>query len=207
MEIVFFIAAAVAVAATALMLVQLNPVHALLYLIVSLLALAVVFYTLGAPFAAVLEVIIYAGAIMVLFIFIVMLLNLGRDAVRTEKQWLPRGAWTGPAILAIVLAGEFVYLIAQGAPAGAVGVGEPPAEIGPVAVGVSLFSTYLLGVELASMLLLGALVAAFHLGWRRREPVQPPRLKALEVFGAGPCAEEVWGVGEQEPSPPVRGRQ
>jgi NADH-quinone oxidoreductase subunit J len=202
MEILFYIAGAVAVAATALMLVQLNAVHALLYLIVSLLALAVVFYTLGAPFAAVLEVIIYAGAIMVLFIFIIMLLNLGRDAVRTEKQWLPRGAWIGPAILALVLAGEFVYLIAQGASAGPV-----PAEIGPVAVGISLFSTYLLGVELASMLLLGALVAAYHLGWRRREPVQPPPLKVLEAAGPGPCAEEVWGVPEPEPPLPVRGRR
>lgn len=200
MEILFYIAGAVAVAATALMLVQLNAVHALLYLIVSLLALAVVFYTLGAPFAAVLEVIVYAGAIMVLFIFIIMLLNLGPDAVRTEKQWLPRGAWIGPAILALLLAGEFVYLIAQGAPPSRV-----PEEIGPVAVGVSLFSTYLLGVELASMLLLGALVAAYHLGWRRREPASPPPLKVLEAVEPGPCAEEVWGVGELEPSPPVRG--
>jgi NADH-quinone oxidoreductase subunit J len=204
MEIVFYIAGAVAVAATALMLVQLNAVHALLYLIISLLALAVVFYTLGAPFAAVLEVIIYAGAIMVLFIFIIMLLNLGRDAVRTEKQWLPRSAWFGPAILALVLAGEFVYLIDRGEGAGGV-----PAEIGPVAVGISLFSTYLLGVELASMLLLGALVAAYHLGWRRREPVQPAPPKAFEAVGPGPCNEEVWGVPEPEPEPPlpVRGHR
>ncbi|HEY7393141.1 MAG TPA: NADH-quinone oxidoreductase subunit J [Bryobacteraceae bacterium] len=202
MEILFYIAGAVAVAATALMLVQLNAVHALLYLIVSLLALAVVFYTLGAPFAAVLEVIVYAGAIMVLFIFIIMLLNLGRDAVRTEKQWLPRGAWIGPLILAFVLAGEFVYLIDRGA-----GASRVPTEIGPVAVGVSLFSTYLLGVELASMLLLGALVAAYHLGWRRREPVQPPREKVLEAVGPVGSAEEVWGMPEPEPAPPVRGRR
>jgi NADH-quinone oxidoreductase subunit J len=192
MEILFYIAGAVAVAATALMLVQLNAVHALLYLIVSLLALAVVFYTLG----------VYAGAIMVLFIFIIMLLNLGRDAVRTEKEWLSQGAWIGPAILALVLAGEFVYLIARGA-----GGGGVPAEIGPVAVGVSLFSTYLLGVELASMLLLGALVAAYHLGWRRREPVQPAPPEVLEAAVPGPCAEEVWGVPEPEPPIPVRGRR
>ena len=54
-----------------------NAVHALLYLVVSLLAVAVVFFTLGAPFVAALEVIIYAGAIMVLFVFVVMMLNLG----------------------------------------------------------------------------------------------------------------------------------
>ena len=63
----------------------LNAVHALLYLIVSLLAVAVVFYVLGAPFVAALEVIIYAGAIMVLFVFVVMMLNLGEHAVSMEN--------------------------------------------------------------------------------------------------------------------------
>ena len=65
--------------ATVMMITRLNAVHALLYLIVSLLAVAVVFYTLGAPFVAALEVIIYAGAIMVLFVFVVMMLNLGEN--------------------------------------------------------------------------------------------------------------------------------
>ena len=85
MELAFYIAAAVAVIATVLMLTRLNVVHALLYLIVSLLAVAVVFYVLGAPFVAALEVIIYAGAIMVLFVFVVMMLNLGEHAVEMEK--------------------------------------------------------------------------------------------------------------------------
>ena len=80
MKIVFYIAGAVAILSTALMLTRLNAVHALLYLIVSLLAVSVVFYTLGAPFVAALEVIIYAGAIMVLFVFVVMMLNLGEEA-------------------------------------------------------------------------------------------------------------------------------
>jgi NADH-quinone oxidoreductase subunit J len=162
MEIVFYIAGAVAVAATILMLTRLNAVHALLYLIVSLLAVAIVFYTLGAPFAAALEVIIYAGAIMVLFVFVVMLLNLGEAAVRTEQQWLQPGMWIGPSILAAVLIGEFVYLLTRGAKPTNV-----PAMVSPVAVGISLFGTYLLGVELASMLLLAGLVGAYHLGWRR----------------------------------------
>ena len=82
MLIVFYIAGAVAILATVLMLTRLNAVHALLYLVVSLLAVAVVFYTLGAPFVAALEVIIYAGAIMVLFVFVVMMLNLGEQASR-----------------------------------------------------------------------------------------------------------------------------
>ena len=81
MELAFYIAGAVAVIATLLMLTRANVVHALLYLIVSLLAVAVVFYTLGAPFVAALEVIVYAGAIMVLFVFVVMMLNLGEHDV------------------------------------------------------------------------------------------------------------------------------
>ncbi|HLI85517.1 MAG TPA: NADH-quinone oxidoreductase subunit J [Bryobacteraceae bacterium] len=181
MLIAFYIAGGVAVAATILMLLQLNAVHALLCLVVSLLALAIVFYTLGAPFAAVLEGIVYAGAIMVLFIFVMMLLNLGRAAVRTEKLWQPRGAWIGPVILALVLDGEFVYLLDRGAPAG-----HAPPPIGPIPVGISLFTTYLTGVELVSMLLLGAIVAAYRLGWRRRERAAPEA--ELE------CVEEVWGV-------------
>ena len=77
--------------------------HALLYLIVSLLAVALIFYVIGAPFVAALEVIIYAGAIMVLFLFVVMLMNLGRRAVEVEHSWLKPGAWVGPVVLAAIL--------------------------------------------------------------------------------------------------------
>jgi len=82
MTALFYVTAAVSILSTIMMLTRLNAVHALLYLIVSLLAVAVVFYTFGAPFVAALEVIIYAGAIMVLFIFVVMLLNLGERATK-----------------------------------------------------------------------------------------------------------------------------
>ena len=80
MEAAFYVAAAVAIVSTVLAITRLVAVHALLYLIVSLLAVAVVFYTMGAPLVAALEVIIYAGAIMVLFVFVVMMLNLGAQA-------------------------------------------------------------------------------------------------------------------------------
>lgn len=160
METVFHISGAIAVAATLMMLTRLNAVHALLYLVVSLLAVAIIFYTLGAPFAAALEVIIYAGAIMVLFVFVVMLLNLGRTAVVMERRWLSTVSWSGPFILAAVLVSEFVYVLRQ-SPRGAY-----PVVVGPAAVGSALFRPYMLGVELASMLLLGGLVGAYHLGRR-----------------------------------------
>ena len=114
MTIAFYVAAAVAIASTVLMITRLNAVHALLYLIVSLLAVAVVFYTLGAPFVAALEVIIYAGAIMVLFVFVMMMLNLGEQASREERALLKPSMWTGPLILAAILMIEFVYLLAAG---------------------------------------------------------------------------------------------
>lgn len=168
MELAFYIAGAVAVLSTVLMLTRLNVVHALLYLIVSLLGVAVVFYVLGAPFVAALEVIIYAGAIMVLFIFVVMMLNLGQHSVDVEKQWLTPGIWTGPVLLASILLVEVAYLV-RGVP---VGLGTGAVE--PKAVGIALFGPYLIGVELASMLLLAGLVGAYHLGFRKISKFETP---------------------------------
>ena len=158
MNAVFYISAVVALVSTMLVITRSNGVHALLYLIVSLLAASVVFYVLGAPFAAALEVIIYAGAIMVLFIFVVMMLNLGADATVQERQWIRPQTWIGPALLSAVVAGELIYVLATG--------GGTAAHHGVSAkqVGIVFFGPYLLAVELASMLLLAGLVAAFHLG-------------------------------------------
>lgn len=163
MEIAFYIAGAVAVTSTILMLTRLNVVHALLYLIVSLLSVAVVFYTLGAPFVAALEVITYAGAIMVLFVFVVMMLNLGAHAAEIEKRWLTPGIWIGPAVLASILIIEVFFVVH------AVGGGPVAGAIEPKQVGIALFGPYLIGVELASLLLLAGLVGAYHLGYRQVE--------------------------------------
>src|SRR5918999_2591314 len=105
MTIVFYVAAAVAILATLRVITALNAVHALLYFIVSLLAVALIFFVLGAPFVAALEVIIYAGAIMVLFVFVVMLLNLGQAAFAQEHGWVRPRMWIGPTILAAILVG------------------------------------------------------------------------------------------------------
>lgn len=161
MRTFFYTTGAVAVAATLLMILSLNAVHALLYLIVSFLAVAVIFYLLGAPFVAALEVIVYAGAIMVLFIFVMMMLNPGRRAAEQERAWLRPAIWIGPSILAAILLGEVILLLARS------GVQAPAAGVvGPKEVGITLFGPYLIGVELTSVLLMGALVGAYHLGWR-----------------------------------------
>ncbi len=161
----FYIAASVAVLSTFMVIINTNPVHALLYLVLSLLSIAMVFFTLGAPFAGVLEIIIYAGAIMVLFVFVVMMLNLGQRTVGQERQWLSGSAWVGPVMLAAVLLVELVVLLSQGESTAVVG----NTEVDPKQVGIALFGPYLLAVELASMLLLGGLVAAYHLG-RHQDP-------------------------------------
>jgi NADH-quinone oxidoreductase subunit J len=167
MEVTFYIAAAVAILSTVLMLRDLNVVHALLYLIVSLLAVAVVFYVIGAPFVAALEVIIYAGAIMVLFVFVVMMLNLGEHAVSMEKAWLTPGIWIGPTVLAGVLLCEVAYLVARGG-----GAHMGAGMVAPKQVGMVLFGPYVIAVELASMLLLAGLVGAYHLGCRTTSRVE-----------------------------------
>jgi NADH-quinone oxidoreductase subunit J len=157
----FYVAAAVALVATALAISRTNVVHGLLDLIVSLLAVAVMFLTLGAPFLAALEVIIYAGAIMVLFVFVMMLLNLGPQTVEQERRWLPPRAWITPLVLAAVLLVEVVVVL---------GGGDGPvlagAAIDPRHLGAVLFGRYAIGVELASMLLLAGVVGAAHLGRR-----------------------------------------
>ncbi|MNT01043.1 NADH-quinone oxidoreductase subunit J [compost metagenome] len=102
----------------------------------------------------------YAGAIMVLFVFVVMMLNLGPASVAQERGWLKPGIWAGPVILAALLLLELLYVLFV-TPSGA---GISGTTVGPKEVGISLFGPYLLVVELASMLLLAAAVTAFHLG-------------------------------------------
>jgi NADH-quinone oxidoreductase subunit J len=162
-EIAFFAASSVAVIATILAITRTIVVHALLYLIVSLLAVAAAFYTMGAPLVAALEVIIYAGAIVVLFVFVVMMLNLGAQDRETERRWLAGRAWIGPVILSALLLVEVIYLIVR-APVSA----TMSSIAAPKQIGLALYGPYLLGVELASMLLVGALVGARHLGQTSR---------------------------------------
>ena len=164
MNTVFYISAAVALFATLMVITRLHAVHALLYFVVSLFAVGLVFFLLGAPFAAVLEVIVYAGAIMVLFIFVVMLLNLGPNSAAQEREWLKPGIWLGPVALAAVLLLEIGYILLQSSGAPLAGKVIEPQELGRV-----LFGPYLLGVELASMLLLAGLIGAYHLGRHLKE--------------------------------------
>lgn len=161
--VLFYMASTIALVSTILALTRANATHALIYLILSLLAVAVVFYLIGAPFAAALEVVIYAGAIMVLFIFVIMMLNLGEKGDRREKQLLKPQVWIVPVILALLLLVELVLVLSHSAPAATQGL------VTPKQVGLTLFGPYVLAVEIASMLLLAGLIGAYHLGRRYLE--------------------------------------
>ena len=90
--VIFYILAGITLVATALAITRRQPVHAVIYLTVSFFSLAPIFYLLGAPFLALLEIIIYAGAIMVLFLFIIMMLRLppsGQTLGVYARQWWP----------------------------------------------------------------------------------------------------------------------
>ncbi|WP_455382321.1 NADH-quinone oxidoreductase subunit J [Salinispira pacifica] len=164
MIVAFIIAGTLSIIATLMAVSRLSAVHALLYLIGSLLSLAVAFYTLGAPYAAVLEVMVYAGAIVVLLLFVVMIMNLGARKREEERELLSPSVWIGPAIVVLLVAVELAILIVRGL-APATKSSYLPAE----AVNAVVFGPYILGVELVSFLLLAGVVSAFHLGRRKVE--------------------------------------
>jgi NADH-quinone oxidoreductase subunit J len=191
METVLAGAGAIAVAATALVFLQREAVHALLYLIVSLFALAVSMLALGAAFVAALEVIVYAGAIMVLFVFVVMMIG-SRSAPVGLK------AWIGPALLAAALLALLLYALLGGQAGGGLQVLTATGEISPKKVGAALLGPYGLASEIAAFLLLSGLVGAFRIGSRTAaektaegktaagaEPASPAR-ETAEVAGGPP---------------------
>ena len=183
MEIAFYLAGLIAVAATIRVITHTNPVHALLYLIVSLLAISAVFFSLGAYFAAALEIIVYAGAIMVLFVFVVMMLNLG-NVQQQERDWMKPTVWIGPGLLSLALLVVLIVAIRSVSDQGVSGE-----MVDAKAVGISLFGPYVLAVELASMLLLAGLVVAFHIG-REHKPG--------EVLSNAPASGEMARKSEEQ---------
>ncbi|NOY98552.1 MAG: NADH-quinone oxidoreductase subunit J [Chloroflexi bacterium] len=157
--ILFFIVALVAITTALGMLLSRNAVYSALFLVLNFATVAVFYLLLAAPFIAITQVTVYAGAIMVLFLFVIML--LGADAL-PESKVLP---WQKPlaVTLALILALESVYLLFIRQTA-AGGIGAPNAEFGsPQAIGTMLFNQYLLPFEVTSILLLVAMVGAIVL--------------------------------------------
>ncbi len=158
-QAIFYILAAVTVIATLFAVTEKHAVHAIVYLVTSFFALAVIFHLLGAPLVAVFEVIIYAGAIMVLFLFVIMMLDLGHP----EKVRLPgiRDWWPALLLGGITLAAVLVLTITR-RPV----VTEMVAQVSVRDFSRILFQKYGIAVEIISMQLLFALVGALYLGRR-----------------------------------------
>ena len=157
----FYSLAAVAIFASLRVVTQANPVHAILSMIVSLLAIAGIFFVIGAPFAGALEIVVYAGAIMVLFVFVIMMLNLGMRNDEREERWLDAGTWAIPTGLTVIIAVVLYAMIGLNHNEAALIGGT---TISAKAVGTVLFTKYIMLIEVAALLLLAALVAAYHLG-------------------------------------------
>lgn len=165
--IVFVPLAVLTVIAALAVVLHPNPVKSALALIVTLFLLAVIFVLLEAHMIAALQIIVYAGAIMVLFLFVIMLLNLQTDdPERGRRRTALRAlAWAGGALFAIELG-----LLIGDAPVGT-GTAAAPAGYGSAkAVASSLFTDFLLPFELTSILLLVAVVGAVVLAQKQRRP-------------------------------------
>lgn len=168
-RLIFDAAALMAIVFAGLMVVGRDPVKSVLSLVVSFFALAVTYVLVLSPFIAALQVIVYAGAILVLFLFVIMLLNVGREQPDGARR--PIQTFLG-SLGVVVFAGLLLGMLrASGAklPAMAEAVG-PEALPDPAAIARLLFSDYLLHFEAISVLLLAALVGAFVLARREDAP-------------------------------------
>ena len=155
--ILFYVLAAMILVCTGLAITRRHPIHAIVYLVASFFGSALLFYLLGAPLLAAFEVIIYAGAVMVLFLFVVMMLRLGKEDLRplSLKQW-------APAVVIGLLFLTVAALMAFTDPRAAAIL--EMAVAAPSDFGRTVFHKFWLPVEVISLLLLVALVGAILLG-------------------------------------------
>jgi NADH-quinone oxidoreductase subunit J len=196
MQIIFLILAALAVVAAASVVLQRNPIYSAISLIVTLCALAGLFLTLYAQFIAAIQVIVYAGAIMVLFVFVIMLLNVRTEEAKLDRQKYLK--WLAAPLFLALLGEVFSVVWSVSDPPAAVVIGPAGAapEIGTTeAIGHAMFSSYLLPFEATSVLILMAMVGAMLLARREAQPeeraeeqVAPP---TLERPGEGPAGSTV----------------
>ena len=170
MEILFFLFATIAVVAALNVILQRNPIYCAIGLIVTLCSLAGLFLTLSAQFIAAIQIIVYAGAIMVLFVFTIMLLNVRSEEAKVDRQKFLR--WLAVPLF-VALLGEVYYVVrtVNNPPPQIPATGTaPPVEIlGTVeSIGREMFTSYLLPFEATSVLILMAIVGAMLLARREK---------------------------------------
>lgn len=177
----FIVAGLVAVVAALGLLFARNAVYAALFLVLNMLALAVLFLSLGAPFLAMVQITVYAGAVMVLFLFVVML--LGAETLNEEGGPIP---WQRP--LALLLGLVLAVLMGWVILGEATGLGRilppPPDYAAPDTLAVALFRRYLLPFEVTSVLLLVAMIAALVMVGRRKAPSEETSVSSASAGNA-----------------------
>ncbi len=203
----FYALSAVAIFASLRVIILANPVHAILSMIVTLLAIAGIFFIIGASFAGALEIVVYAGAILILFVFVIMMLNLGMANDAREERWLDAKTWAIPTGLTVIIAVIMFAMVgfdsADTVNTPMIGGISVPAKV----VGTVLFSKYVLLVEIAALLLLAALVAAYHLG---KESIDDeivgndslsfqPSVGSIEIYDHNTAGDTIDGVEMAKP--------
>jgi len=161
----FYLFAAVAIGASLLVIAQRNPIYSVLLLIASFGALSGLYVLLQAPFVAVIQIVVYAGAIMVLFLFVVMLLNAPHEETNEDEAVHPLlrpGPMRFGGFLAVGLAVELVWALSQGAETAF----APAPLISVAGIGRALFTEYAFAFEVTSVLILVAMVGAVILARR-----------------------------------------
>jgi len=164
----FYLLSIIVLAATSMAVTRRHVLHAVVYLVISFIATGLIFYLLGAPFLALLEIIIYAGAIMVLFLFIVMMLRLKPEDRGWETAIIQ---WTPAIFLGLI---TFILAAVMVLSEPVRGVPLQALSASPLELGRFLFQKYWLAVEIASFLLLIALVGSLYLGRYERQPQKSP---------------------------------
>ena len=152
--VVFIILAVIAVAAAVAMLLSNNTLYSALYLIMNFIALAVIYLLLGAPFVALAQVTVYAGAIMILFLFVIMVLGAEKFSEKEPLKWQRPIA----ILLGLTLVGEGVYGLLNRVGTALVANPATTEMTDPKALGVMLYSKYSLPFEITSILLLASVV-------------------------------------------------
>lgn len=161
--IVFIVASLLCIFSSAMMITRKNPVHSALWLVVTFVSLAVIYFLLNATFIAISQVIVYAGAIMMLFLFVIMLIHLEREPEEIGKLSAPRIFALVLTILIFVeiLIGVYFYKLGAQKP-------EPLPYGDARSVGTLLYTKYFFPFEIASILLLVGIIGAVVLAKRRR---------------------------------------
>ena len=163
--VLFYGFAAIAVGTTLLVVVQSNPVHSVLLLIGSFIGLAGLYVLLDAPFVAVIQIIVYAGAIMVLFLFVVMLLNAPREEIVKLGGFESTGTRAIGGLLAIAFAAELAWALTRSRVLAVAARGDRPSFSVPQ-IGQRLFQEYAFAFEATSILIIVAMLGAITLAGR-----------------------------------------